>query len=293
MRTEQAMFDLILRIAQEDDRIRAAIMNGSRANPNAPRDIFQDYDIVYLVTEMAPFVNNLPWIRQFGELMILQMPDRMQEPPPTHYDSFAYLAQFMDGNRIDLTVHPLARLAEMGRDSQSILLLDKDGVVEPFPPASERDYLPQPPSAAAFGFCCNEFWWVSTYVAKGLWRDELPYAREHLEEVLRKELHKMLLWRFGVQTGFAVAPGKSGKYLQRQLGPERWAQWLRTCAGGSVESHWDALDAMCALFRTAAHEVAAHFGYTYPQGDDDRVSAHLRHVRALPRDAQAIYPSIV
>lgn len=279
MRSEQEMFDLILGAAREDDRIRAVIMNGSRANPNAQRDLFQDYDIVYVVTEMEPFVANLAWVQRFGELMILQLPDAMQEPPPAHYDSFTCLAQFVDGNRIDLTIYPLARLAQMERDSQSILLLDKDGCIEPFPPASDRDYLPQPPSEAAFGFCCNEFWWVSTYVAKGLWRNELPYARQHLEEVLRGELHKMLVWRFGVQTGFAAAPGKMGKYLQRQLEPQLWALWLQSCAGGSVEAHWEALEAMCSLFRTLAQEVGAHFGYPYPAGDDERVSAYLHDVR--------------
>lgn len=282
MRSEQEMFDLILNTAHADGRIRAVIMNGSRANPHARRDIFQDYDIVYLVTEMEPFVDNRAWIERFGELMILQMPDAMQDPPPAHYPSFAYLAQFMDGNRIDLTIHPVDRLGEMARDSQSILLLDKDGCVEPFDPPSDRDYLPQPPSPHAFACCCNEFWWVSTYVAKGLWRDELPYARQHLEEVLRTELHKMLAWRFGVQTGFAVAPGKSGKHLQQQLGPALWAQWLQTCAGGSVEEHWEALEAMCALFRQVAQDVAAHFGYTCSPGDDERVTAYLRQVRRLP-----------
>jgi len=290
MRSEQEMFDLILQTAREDDRIRAVIMNGSRANPSAPRDIFQDYDIVYLVTEMAPFIGNVEWVRRFGEIMILQLPDAMQEPPPTHYDSFAYLAQFMDGNRIDLTIYPVARLGEMARDSQSILLLDKDGCVEPFGPPSDGDYLPQPPSERAFVFCCNEFWWVSTYVAKGLWRDELPYARQHLEEVLRQQLHKMLVWRFGVQTDFAVSPGKLGKYLQRQLEPALWEQWLQSCAGGSVEAHWAALEAICSLFRSVALDVAAHFSYAYPLADDERVSAYLRQVRSLSPAATAIYP---
>jgi aminoglycoside 6-adenylyltransferase len=45
MRTEQEMFDLILNIAKKDERIRAVFMNGSRTNPNAVKDIFQDYDI--------------------------------------------------------------------------------------------------------------------------------------------------------------------------------------------------------------------------------------------------------
>ncbi|MEJ2608068.1 MAG: aminoglycoside 6-adenylyltransferase, partial [Anaerolineales bacterium] len=50
-----------------------------------------------------------------------------------------------------------------------------------------------------------------------------------------------------------------------------------------------ALDAACRLFRTAARPVAGHFGYTYPQQDDENVTAHLQHVRCLPRDAQEMY----
>jgi aminoglycoside 6-adenylyltransferase len=58
MRSKDEMYELILNTARDDDRIRAVILNGSRANPNAPRDIFQDFDIIYLVTELAPFTNN-------------------------------------------------------------------------------------------------------------------------------------------------------------------------------------------------------------------------------------------
>ena len=46
MRTPQEMLNLILTTAQEDDRIRAVILNGSRADPNALPDRFQDFDIV-------------------------------------------------------------------------------------------------------------------------------------------------------------------------------------------------------------------------------------------------------
>ncbi|CAG0959100.1 partial Aminoglycoside 6-adenylyltransferase, partial [Anaerolineae bacterium] len=146
MRNEQAMLDLIVNTARDDDRIRAVIMNGSRANPNAPHDIFQDFDIVYLVTDVAPFKHNFEWIKRFGEIMILQLPEDMDDPPGCGGDCCIYLMQFTDGNRIDLDVFPVARLADLGRDSLSVLLLDKDGVIEPFDPASERDYLPKPPT---------------------------------------------------------------------------------------------------------------------------------------------------
>ena len=42
MRTEREMTALILGVAEQDARVRAVFMNGSRANPNAPRDLLQD-----------------------------------------------------------------------------------------------------------------------------------------------------------------------------------------------------------------------------------------------------------
>lgn len=58
MRSEKEMYDLILDIAKRDERIRAVYMNGSRANPNIKKDIFQDYDIVYVVTETKTFIED-------------------------------------------------------------------------------------------------------------------------------------------------------------------------------------------------------------------------------------------
>lgn len=287
LRSEQEMLDLILRTAQTDARIRAVIMNGSRVNPNARRDLFQDFDIVYLVTDVAPFRCNLAWIERFGERMMLQMPDAMGDAPAESL-SFAYLMQFADGNRIDLTFFPVAAMPELGRDTLSVLLLDKDGLVQPFDPPHEGDYLPTPPAARRYADCCNEFWWVATYVAKGLWREELLYARAMLDQVVRVQLMTMLTWYAGMQTGFTRALGKQGKALRHVLTPEEWALLMETFADADYDHNWDALMAMCTLFRRAALPVAEHFGFDYPHEDDRRVSAHLERVRSLPKDATAL-----
>ena len=50
VRTEKEIYDMLLQIAREDERIKAVYMNGSRTNKNVPKDIFQDYDIVYVVS---------------------------------------------------------------------------------------------------------------------------------------------------------------------------------------------------------------------------------------------------
>jgi aminoglycoside 6-adenylyltransferase len=288
MRSEQEMLDLVIGTARADDRIRAVIMNGSRADPSAPRDIFQDYDIVYLVTAVEPFRHNLAWIERFGELMIVQMPDAMGDAPGDR-PGFAYLMQFTDGNRIDLTFFPVDRLADLERDSLSVLLLDKDGIVAPFDPPYAGDYLPKPPTAKQFADCCNEFWWVSTYVAKGLWREEITYARYMLDEVVRSQLMIMLGWYVGVKSGFTRGPGKFGKYLRRELEPELWAQVMQTYADANNDHTWDALMTMTVLFQRVALTVAEHCSYVYPHDDDVRVSAHLAHVRRLPKDALTIY----
>ena len=51
MRSEAEMYKLLTDIANADDRILAVYMNGSMTNANVPKDIFQDYDIVYVVPE--------------------------------------------------------------------------------------------------------------------------------------------------------------------------------------------------------------------------------------------------
>ncbi len=293
MRTEQQMLDLILETARCDERIRAAVMNGSRVNPHARRDPFQDFDIVYIVTDVAPFRHNLEWIRRFGELMILQMPEEMGDPSPSGEGFFTYLMQFMDGSRIDLGLFTLSQWRGHGndRDSLSLLLLDKDGLIDPFPPADESSYLPKPPTARQFADCCNEFWWVSPYVAKGLWRHEILYAKTMLDEVLRNaQLMKMLVWHIGVRTEFKVSPGKLGKYVQKYLEPELWEMLLKTFSDADYENTWDALFTLGDLFRRIAVPIAGRFGFEYPFDDDRRVTAHLQYIRALPPDAKELYP---
>jgi aminoglycoside 6-adenylyltransferase len=206
-----------------------------------------------------------------------------------HPDCFVYLMQFMDGNRIDLTLFPLDKLNELPPDSLSVLLLDKDNLVIPFPPPDESSYLPHPPTPKEFFDCCNEFWWVTPYVAKGLWRAEICYAKHMLDEDGRAQLMQMLTWHIGINTQFQINPGKEGKYFQKYLSGELWAMLLNTYADASYANTWGALFAMCNLFRITALEVAEHFGFDYPHDDDSRVSAHFAHVRSLPKDARETY----
>lgn len=289
MRRENEMMDLILNTAKDDDLIRAVIMNGSRVNPAVEKDIFRDFDIVYVVRDVLPYINNPAWIKLFGKLMILQMPDTMGDQQSDYSGGFSYLMQFRDGNRIDLRIFPVTKIAELYKDSLSVILLDKDNSLKPFPSPNEKTYFPKLPTAKEYGDCCNEFWWICTYVAKGLWRGQIAYAKCMYDQVLREELIKMINWQIGINTRFQKNPGLYGKYFQKYLNSEQWQMFLDTYSDADIDHTWQALITICDLFRESAYNVANHFGFHYPKVDDDNVSSHLLHVRNLPGDAREIY----
>ncbi|MFE6137207.1 aminoglycoside 6-adenylyltransferase [Bacillus sp. NPDC057893] len=290
MRTEKEMLDLIINTAKEDERIRAVIMNGSRVNPNVKKDCFQDYDIIYVVKDIQSFTCNHSWINRFGEIMIVQMPEEMSLVPADEDGKFPYLMQFMDGNRIDLMLVPVDLINKfIGQDSLSKLLLDKDNCIGEFAPANDNDYMIKKPTEKEFLDCCNEFWWCSTNVGKGLWREELSYAKGMLEGPVRDMLVVMLEWHIGMKTEFTVNAGKFGKHFEQYVEKDVWEQFKRTFSNAEYENIWDSFFVMGDLFRKVANEIANTYEYQYPQDADDKVSSYLKHVRKLPKDSKVIY----
>lgn len=289
MRSEQQMMDLILDYASNDERVRAVGMNGSRTNPNAPKDMFQDYDIVFMVTDMNSFIADKNWMDCFGNRIIMQTPEDMDLFPPELDGNFSYLMLFSDGNRIDLTLCPIEKKENWNNgDKLSIVLLDKDHVLPNLPAPTDQDYWVKRPSASFYADCCNEFWWVSTYVAKGLWRQEITYAMDHLNMNVRPMLIKMLEWKVGIDTNFSLSTGKNGKYLERHLPKQNWLALMSTYPGGTYEDVWDALFAVLDLFRSTAKEVAERLNYEYPLDDDRNVTAYLMRVQQLEPGASSI-----
>jgi len=280
MRSEKVMIDLIKKFAEQDERIRAVGMNGSRTNLKVPKDPFQDYDIVYFVTDIESFINSADWIKMFGELMIMQRPDHSVLYPSNRYQ-YAYLMLFTDGNRIDLTLWPVEKSKEWIQDDKlAKVLLDKDHIFPKLPSPTDEDYWVKKPSQQVFNDCTNEFWWVSTYVAKGLWRNEILYAMDHLQ-IIRSMLLKMLEWKVGIETNFTVSIGKNGKYLERYLEKDIWNTLLNTYPKGNIDNIWDALLTMTNLFEELTLEVANQLQFNYSFTEVKKVQAYLKHVQTI------------
>ncbi|MDF2944658.1 MAG: hypothetical protein K0S01_3516 [Herbinix sp.] len=277
MRSEKEMFELILNVAEKDSRVRAVYLNGSRTNPNAPKDVYQDYDIVYVVEELETFTVDNNWIDVFGDRLMLQMPEAMRFP--TGKGHFNWMMLFTDGNRLDLTLIPIQKLELIGNDSLSIALMDKDGILPPFPVASDVDYVIKPPSELFYLSCCNNFWWCLQNVAKGIARNELPYAMHMYHNVVRKELHDMMAWYIGITTDFTVSSGKMGKYFKRFLPTEVYEQYLLTYSDSDYNNLWNAIFTACDIFSVLAIQVADYSGYLYHKQDEENMRIYLNNVK--------------
>lgn len=289
MRSQKHMMDLLLNFAATDERVRAVILNGSRVTDEAPADPFQDIDVLFVVDHMETFTADHSWVDFLGEIMVQQLPDLIDAVtgPDNH---FAYLLQFQDGNRVDLSLIPRHNAIHLVKGyGPGIVLLDKEGGAETFLLADPSEFITKRPTVKQYQDCCNEFWWVAPYVAKGIWRGQLSYAIDHFY-LLKDCLHYMLCWYIGGQHDYAINVGKSGKYLQKYLTAEEWAAFIKTYPAGNYAAIWQALYAMCDLFRFAANKVADDIETVYPEIDDANVMAHLRYVQQLAPDAVTLYP---
>lgn len=277
MRTEEEMFRLIVDTAKNDTRILAVGLNGSRTNKKVPKDSFQDFDIVYIVESVEVFIEDHTWIDRFGPRLIMQTPEDMALFPPSRNGKFTYLMLFEDGNRIDLTLCPKEQADNWnGEDRLAEILLDKEQVLPNLAGATDQDYWIKRPSQAEFSDCCNEFWWVSTYVVKGLCRNELFYAADHLNEYCRNELFRLLSWQVGSGLGYHFSVGKNYKYLPNYLTEEQYEAILKTMDLSSISSTWLALLSVQKQFDEYAQVFSHKNDFVYDQKTAEKVMKYTR-----------------
>ena len=253
MRAETEMLDLILHIAKTI-QVEAVAMSGSRTNSKALKDEFQDYDLVYVVDDIDNLTSALSWLDQFGKRII--------EQEVTLDHRRLYLMLFEDGNRIDLTLCPKEHIQEwVDSEAGFTVLEDPEHLFEPYSQNLERFWI-HPASETDFEKTCNEFWWVSAYVVKGICRNQLVYATDHLYGICQQELLKILAWQVASDKG-TVDIGKNYKYLFNYLPAEIEKDFSNLLDFSSLDKITQYLLTTMSLFHREAQDLAKKMGFDY------------------------------
>lgn len=253
MRNDQEIFELISQTAKSL-QVEAVALSGSRTDTKAPKDEFQDYDVVYIVDDLDYLTRDLSWLTQFGKRII--------EQEVTLGHRRLYLMLFEDGNRIDLTLCPKDHIQEwVDSEADYTVLKDEKGLFESHTTSPQR-YWTNPASPIDFEKACNEFWWVSAYVVKGICRKQVIYATDHLYGICQQELLKVMAWQVASDWG-TVDIGKNYKYLFQYLSAEKEKEFSALLDFSSVEKITQSLFSTMNLFHKEAQILAQKMGFDY------------------------------
>jgi aminoglycoside 6-adenylyltransferase len=285
----QEVIRRIILWAEGKDAVRTVLLTSSRARPDAPVDVFSDYDVVLVVTDIRPFAEDRSWLSDFGDVLVTYW-DPIE--PENGLERTSNVIHYADGLHIDFNIWPVALLRRIAQastltdklDSGYMVLVDKDNLTADLRAPTYRAYIPTRPSAETYQTWIEEFFSDAPYVAKCLWRDELLPAKWCLDSTKHVYLGRMLEWRMECDHDWAVPTGHLSRGLKKLLPSDIWQEFERTYVGADLTQNWEALFQTMALFRRVATEVGEALGYAYPYDLDRRVTAHVQAMRSVPHE---------
>lgn len=247
----------ILAFATSHKDIALVTLEGSRANKNAKRDKFQDYDISFFMPDITPLREDSTWLGRFGEVLMVQMPESMELfAPDLKAGWFSYLAIYASGLKIDFTLIPLSdvefyftneRLTQVLLDKENIVAksgIDTSGI------PSDRDFWLKPLTQRSFEDCLNEFYHLKGYALRSFLRREALAYNAYVDS-MRECVLILLAWQRALSAiestsgvieskqdslhTFNFSYGKHYKYLPKSLPKKTYKLLLQTYALGNLK----------------------------------------------------------
>lgn len=262
--------------AMEKDSVRAMILRGSRANPNAYTDNLSDYDIELYVKNARQFLND-EWMNFLGNAMI-----RWPLKPMPTFDKqwITRLVLFENKVRIDFQITSKKSIDSSAYEDGYKVLVDKDRLTINLAEHAFSKTNIKKPGKEEFEELLNAFFWDATYIAKSLKRDELYYAKFMLDNILRfGSLQKIIEWHIAMRYDWHVSTGKCGRFFKDYIDAKTWTELENTFSDAEIENNWQAFFKMVNLFRRLSKDLADNFGYNYPFETDKKVTGYCKRIK--------------
>lgn len=281
MRKSEEVLKEVIDWAEKNDDVRAVLLTGSRASPENITDALSDYDIELAVNNATYYLTSEDWLSVFGNVLAIIREDELS----------LRLVLFEDF-RIDFRIHSLIDFpsyinqVELPRHLNAgfTVLLDKDKITANAQLPNYKFFVVNRPTQKQFSKTVTDFLWDTTYVAKCLWRNELFYAKNMSDNIIRfSYTEKIVEWYLGVQNKWEISPGKHGRFFKRLLDAEIWLELESTFAGSGLKENWISLFATLKLFRRLAKAVAENLDYPYPEALDLKITGYLEKIRSLDK----------
>lgn len=267
--------DRIVAWALSQPTIRTVLIGGSTERQVNPADEWADLDFELYVTDFGEFASSSEWLKQFGELWTeLQI---LEDSNPV------ILALYEDGQKVDFHFFPIDVLHRL-MTTQTLpdscrrgyrIVLDKDNDAEKLPPPRYEPPDYEKPTAAAFAFQVNAFWYGVIYLAKQIRRRNL-WVVKSADWRIKQNLLKMMEWHAQATFPKKVDTWHDGHFISQWVDARTHAALEVLFGIYEARSSWQALCATADLFHVLAVETAQSLGYWYPLDLENNVMEIVR-----------------
>jgi aminoglycoside 6-adenylyltransferase len=218
----EQLADRFVKWAQTEQAIRMAFVVGSRARVDHPVDEWSDLDIVFVATDVRPYLSTVGWIENIGNPWLMFVEE----------SGSGLLMErrvlFEDGLDVDFVLMPLDvfhQVVETGVTSGTAnlfgrgvrVLLDKDGLSAKLEIFKIDERPSQVPSETELVEVINDFWYHAVWTAKKLRRGELWTAKGCGDSYMKWRLLRMIEWHARTTNGWSYDTWHGGRFL------EQWA----------------------------------------------------------------------
>jgi molybdopterin-guanine dinucleotide biosynthesis protein A len=240
--------------------VRALLLVGSQARAEVPADRWSDLDLLFLLEDPQPYVDDAGWIEEFGRPVVTFL----EATVDGHWERRAL---YEAGEDVDFVLFPAAALdrLEESENAASLLrrgyrvLVDRVGLGERLERIASSPAPLSMPTGHDLRELTSDFWYHALWTAKKLRRGEVFTAKECLDGYMKTRLVTLLGWH-----ARAVDPSvdtwHGGRFLERWADPGALAALERAYAlydlRDVARALWETID----LWQGLEEEVASRLG---------------------------------
>ncbi|MDQ3672079.1 MAG: aminoglycoside 6-adenylyltransferase [Actinomycetota bacterium] len=274
--------------ASEREDIRALLLVGSQARSDVPADRWSDLDLVFLVEDPKPYLEDGAWVRQFGVPVVTFLEATLDG----HWERRVL---YETGEDVDFVLFPASTVERLEASEGAAellargyrLLIDRAGIAETLERSAAKARR-SGPTQHDLDELAGDFWYHALWTAKKLRRGEVFTAIECLDGYMKARLVTLLGWH-----ARAVDPSVDTWHAGRFV--ERWADPGALAALEKAFAHYDVRDVARALWETVdlwqglEEETASRLGFSLVVDHSD-LRRRVAEVVPDPRHASTLWP---
>jgi molybdopterin-guanine dinucleotide biosynthesis protein A len=245
--------------AREREDVRALVVVGSQARADTPADRWSDLDLILLVRDPQPYLDDAGWVEEFGRPVVTFLESTMDG----HWERRVL---YEAGEDVDFVLFPDSVVERIADSENAVELLGRGYrvLVDRIGLADDLRRLEAPPRRTSptqhdFSELTADFWYHALWTAKKLRRGEVFTALECLDAYMKARLVTLLGWH-ARSLDPSLDTWHGGRFLERWADPGALAALERAYARYDLRDVARALWETVDLWQGVEQETAGRLG---------------------------------